>query len=59
MQWAEKCKIEAFYVLCSGSNHYCGGTSKGMAFLKKVPSDFWAHLGQVHSVQLVMMYVHV
>jgi len=43
MQWAEKCNIEAFYVVCSGSNHYCGGTSKGMEFLQKnpmIPTDF-------------------
>jgi len=37
MNWAEKCKIEAFYVVCSGPNHYYGGTSKGLEFLQKNP----------------------
>ena len=37
MNWAEKCEIEAFYVVCSGPNHYCGGTSKGLKFLQKKP----------------------
>ena len=54
MNWAEKCKIEAFYVVCSGPNHYCGGTSKGLEFLQKnpiIPADFLGSLraGKGHS----------
>lgn len=41
--WAEKCQIQAFYVICSGANHYCGGTSHGRCFLEAnplIPAEF-------------------